>query len=137
MNITGIIAEFNPFHNGHKRLLSLAKSQAGADFVVVILSGNFVQRGVPAFMEKRFRTQAALENGADVVLELPVRYATGSAPVFARGAIAGLLSLGCLDSLIFGSEINLNTLSTLASLEQSMEASEELSHYVKKQSQKG
>ena len=115
MNITGIIAEFNPFHNGHKRLLSLAKSQAGADFVVVILSGNFVQRGVPAFMEKRFRTQAALENGADVVLELPVRYATGSAPVFARGAIAGLLSLGCLDSLIFGSK-EPSLFSTAASL---------------------
>ena len=137
MKIAGIIAEFNPFHNGHKRLLSLARTQAGADFVVVILSGNFVQRGVPAFMEKRFRTQAALENGADIVLELPVRYATGSAPVFARGAIAGLLSLGCTSQLVFGSETRLEILSLLASLECSMETSMDFSLYVKEQSRKG
>lgn len=137
MKIAGIIAEFNPFHNGHRRLISLAREQAGAELVVVIMSGNFVQRGIPAFLEKRFRTQIALENGADVVLELPVRYATGSAPVFARGAVAGLLTLNCLNTLVFGSETESGILSALAEAERSLEDSQEFSSYVKEQSRKG
>lgn len=104
MKITGLITEYNPFHNGHRYHLQKAKELTDADAIIVVMSGDYVQRGEPAVMPKYLRTQAALEAGASVVLELPVCYATGSAEYFARGAIALLDSLGCVDAVCFGSE---------------------------------
>ena len=104
MKITGLITEYNPFHNGHLYHLQKAKELTDADAIIVVMSGDYVQRGEPAVMPKYLRTQAALEAGASVVLELPVCYATGSAEYFARGAIALLDSLGCVDAVCFGSE---------------------------------
>lgn len=104
MNITGIIAEYNPFHNGHAYQLRKARSLTAADYVVVVMSGDYVQRGVPAILEKHVRTRFALENGADLVLELPVRYASASAMDFASGAVRMLDALNCVTHLCFGSE---------------------------------
>ena len=104
MKVIGIVAEYNPFHNGHLYHIEQAKKQTGADYVVVILSGNFVQRGTPAIIDKYSRTKMALENGADLIFELPVIYATASAEAFAFGAVSILDKLGIVNSLVFGSE---------------------------------
>ena len=104
MNIVGLITEYNPFHNGHLYHIQEAKRVTGADAAVVIMSGNFVQRGTPAIMPKHLRVKAALLSGADLVLELPVCFATGSAEFFSMGSVALLDSLGCIDSICFGSE---------------------------------
>lgn len=104
MKVTGIIAEYNPFHNGHEYHIREAKRLTGADYIVVIMSGNFVQRGEPAVIDKYTRTKMALLGGADLVLELPLICATGSAEYFASGAISLLHALGCIDALCFGSE---------------------------------
>lgn len=100
----GIIAEYNPFHNGHLYQLQEAKRLSDAQFSVVIMSGSFVQRGTPAFLDKMNRTKMALLNGADLVIELPVRYATASAEFFSIGASALLHNLGIVDFICFGSE---------------------------------
>ena len=99
-----VIAEFNPFHNGHAALLRKARERTGADFVCVVLSGDFVQRGEPAIVEKFTRTRMALLNGADLVIELPLYYSLGSAEYFALGAIALVNRLNVCDTLVFGSE---------------------------------
>ncbi|MBQ7956254.1 MAG: nucleotidyltransferase [Lachnospiraceae bacterium] len=104
MKVTGIIAEYNPFHNGHKYHMEKSRELTGADFVVVVMSGNYVQRGLPAVIDKYERTKMALECGADLVLELPLPYATASAEYFATGAVSLLHKLGVVDSLCFGSE---------------------------------
>ncbi|MBD5460705.1 MAG: nucleotidyltransferase family protein [Lachnospiraceae bacterium] len=104
MNTTGIIAEYNPFHNGHQFHLEAARTDTGADFLVVVMSGCYTQRGLPAVMDKFLRARGALEGGADLVLELPLPYATGSAEYFAAGAIALLDRLGVTNSVFFGSE---------------------------------
>jgi len=104
MNITGLITEYNPFHQGHQYHLDTAKSMTGADAIVVIMSGNFVQRGLPAMVDKYRRTRMALLAGADVVLELPVFYATGSAERFAHGAVSILDQLNCITDLVYGCE---------------------------------
>lgn len=104
MKTVGIVAEYNPFHNGHAYQLQEARRITGADYCVVVMSGDFVQRGTPALMDKYMRTRAALENGADLVLELPVCYAVASAEYFASGAVALLDKLGVTDTLCFGSE---------------------------------
>lgn len=104
MNITGIIAEYNPFHNGHAYQLERARSLTGADYLIVVMSGDYVQRGVPAVLEKHIRARFALENGADLVLELPVRWACASAMDFAFGAVKLLDTLNCVTHLCFGSE---------------------------------
>lgn len=104
MHITGIIAEYNPFHNGHKYHLNETRRLTGADYCIAVISGDFVQRGAPAVIDKYTRTRMALENGVDLVLELPVCYATGSAEFFADGAVALLHHLGAVNSLCFGSE---------------------------------
>lgn len=104
MIITGIIAEFNPFHNGHAYLLQEARRRTGADFLVVVMSGDFVQRGEPAIINKYTRTHMALSCGADMVLELPIAASTGSAEFFAHGAVSLLNALGCVSFLCFGSE---------------------------------
>lgn len=104
MKAAGIIAEYNPFHNGHKYHMEETKKITGADKVIVVMSGNFVQRGAPALMDKFTRAQMALEGGADLVLELPTVYACASAEFFAKGAVTMLHKLSVVDSLCFGSE---------------------------------
>lgn len=104
MTVCGIIAEFNPFHNGHAYLLNEARRITNADYIIIVMSGDYVQRGEPACMDKYSRTKAALSAGADAVFELPVCIATGSAQYFARGAVAALNALGVIDYLCFGSE---------------------------------
>ena len=104
MKTVGIIAEYNPFHTGHKYHIQKAKKETGADYVVVVMSPEFVQRGEPAIFDKYTRTRMALLSGADLVLQLPVCYATGSAEYFAGGAVSLLDSLGIIDVLCFGSE---------------------------------
>jgi len=115
MKITGIIAEYNPFHLGHKYQLQQAKKTC--DAVIVVMSGNFVQRGEPAIMDKWFRAQLALQHGADMVLELPIGYVLQPAEWFAHGAVHLLNSLGIVDTLCFGAETpDLAVLNTLAHL---------------------
>lgn len=104
MKVAGIIAEFNPLHNGHKYLMEQTRLQTGADYIVIIMSGDFVQRGTPAIFDKYVRTRMALQAGADLVIELPVCYATASAEFFAQGAVTLLNNLGIVDILSFGSE---------------------------------
>lgn len=104
MNIVGIIAEYNPFHYGHAFHLAQARRITGASHVIVVMSGNYVQRGVPAMFDKYTRAQAALRNGADLVLELPPCVATGSAEYFAKGAVELLARTGIVTDLCFGSE---------------------------------
>lgn len=104
MKTVGLITEYNPFHNGHLYHLTKAKEITGADRVVVVMSGDFVQRGVPAIVDKFTRAHMALCEGADLVLELPCIYATASAEFFALGAVSLLTKLGCIDYLCFGSE---------------------------------
>lgn len=116
MKTVGIIAEYNPFHNGHAYQIAQAKKVTGAQYCIIIMSGNFVQRGAPAIMDKYTRTRAALTGGADLIIELPVHYATASAEYFAAGAAALLDKLG-IDCLCFGSECgNIQTLSDTADL---------------------
>lgn len=104
MKVTAIIAEYNPFHNGHEYQIQRMKEQAEADYVIVIMGGDFTQRGNPAVIDKYARTEMALKGGADLVIELPLYYAVGSAEFFASGAISILDKLGVVDSLCFGSE---------------------------------
>lgn len=98
-----VICEFNPFHNGHAFLLDEAR-RMGADRLVAVMSGNFVQRGEPAIFDSRKRTETALKAGVNLVLQLPVAYATAGAEKFARGAVNILNACGNIDELIFGSE---------------------------------
>ena len=102
--ITGIIAEYNPFHNGHAYQIEQARLLTGCDFLVVVMSGDYVQRGAPAVFDKYTRTRMALACGADLVLELPVACSCASAEFFASGAVSLLDGLGCVDFLCFGSE---------------------------------
>lgn len=104
MKTAGIIAEYNPFHNGHKYQLEETRKITGADYIIVMMSGNFVQRGYPALIDKYSRAEMALQNGADLVLELPVVYATASAEYFALGAVSLLNHLSVSDYVSFGSE---------------------------------
>lgn len=102
MSVIGIICEFNPFHNGHKYLIDSVKKDG--DTVVCVMSGNFVQRGESAIVDKRIRAKAALLCGADLVIELPVAFSVSGAQTFARGGVKLLDSLGCVDTIAFGSE---------------------------------
>ena len=104
MKVAAIVAEFNPFHNGHAWLIEQAKKARSADYVVIIMSGNFVQRGEPAVADKFLRTKMALLCGADLVLELPTPFATASAREFARAAVALSDQTGIVDELVFGVE---------------------------------
>ena len=104
MKIAGIIAEYNPFHHGHAYHILRTKELSNADYIIAIISGNFVQRGLPALLDKYLRCEMALSQGADLVLELPVAYATASAETFAMGAVSLLDKLGVVDILCFGSE---------------------------------
>ncbi|MEE0955009.1 MAG: nucleotidyltransferase family protein [Eubacterium sp.] len=104
MKTVGVIAEFNPFHNGHGYFLREVREQSGADYIVAVMSGDFVQRGTPAVFNKYIRTEMALAGGADLVCELPPAASCGSAERFATGAISLLESMGCIRELWFGSE---------------------------------
>ena len=104
MKAVGIIAEYNPFHNGHAYQLTQAKKLAKADYAIVALSGNFTQRGAPAILDKFSRTAMALHNGADFVFELPTLWAVSSAEYFAAAGVTLFHLLGCIDTLCFGCE---------------------------------
>ena len=101
--ISGVVCEFNPLHNGHAALLSRISEEFGSD-IVCVMSGNFVQRGEAAVLDKWLRTRLALQNGAALVLELPLPWAVAGAEKFALGGISLLNALGCVDTLTFGSE---------------------------------
>lgn len=102
--VLGIIAEYNPFHNGHLYHLDASKKVTGCDYTVAIISGNFTQRGSTSVVDKWSKTKMALQNGVDLVIELPVLYSISSSENFADGAIKILNSLGIIDYLSFGSE---------------------------------
>ena len=104
MKVAGVITEYNPFHNGHKYQLEQIKRQTSADYIVVVMSGDFVQRGEPAIIDKYERTRMALLSGADLVLELPAVFATASAEFFAGGGVSVLQNTGIVDTLCYGVE---------------------------------
>ena len=104
MKTAAIIAEYNPFHNGHKYQLEETKRQTGADFIVVVMSGDFVQRGIPAMYSKTFRTRSALLSGADLVIEMPIFGTLSAAQDFARCGVSLFHHMGMIDILSFGSE---------------------------------
>ena len=104
MKTAGIIAEYNPFHKGHEYQIRYTKERLKADYVIVAMSGDYVQRGTPALISKHARAEMALRCGADLVLEMPVSISTASAEAFARGGVSLLDSLGIVDILCFGSE---------------------------------
>ena len=104
MKVAGIVAEFNPFHTGHAYIIEEARRMTGCDYVIVVMSGNFVQRGEPAIADKFTRTRMALQCGADVVIELPAISASAAAADFARTAVSLLLHTGVVTHLVFGSE---------------------------------
>ena len=104
MKAAGIIAEYNPFHTGHKYQIDYVKKSLGADYVIIAMSGDFVQRGTPALFSKYVRAEMALRAGADLVLELPTACASASAELFAKGGVQLLNGLGVTDILCFGSE---------------------------------
>lgn len=105
-NVLGIVAEYNPFHNGHLHHLIESKNLTNSDYTIAVMSGNFTQRGDVSIIDKWSRAQMAIENGVDLVIELPTIYAISSAENFASGAIKILDSLGIVDFISFGSECN-------------------------------
>lgn len=127
MKTAFIIAEYNPFHNGHRYHIEQTKNN-GADAVVAIMSGNFVQRGEPACAQKHKRAEATINNGADLVLELPVKYALSSADNFASGGIEIACACGLEGVLSFGASADKETLGKLAELKSQL-IDEEISEY--------
>ena len=107
MTITAVIAEYNPFHNGHAYQLAKARELTGADYLVVIMSGDFVQRGAPAILDQHDRAELALLGGADLILQLPCHFALGSAQHFARGRYRFLLRLAA--SIFSALAVNMET----------------------------
>ncbi|KAF1296812.1 hypothetical protein BAU15_09205 [Enterococcus sp. JM4C] len=103
MQACGVVVEYNPFHNGHLYHLKKAREVSQADIIIAVMSGNFLQRGEPAIFDKWLRANEALQNGADLVIELPVEWAVQSADYFAKGAIQILQELAC-ESLCFGTD---------------------------------
>lgn len=117
MRVIGIIAEYNPFHNGHAYQLSKVREETGADYIAVAMSGDFVQRGEPAIIDKYARAEMALQNGADLVLELPALWASSSAESFAMAGVSLFEKMGCVEGLCFGAETdNLPLLTAIADL---------------------
>ena len=104
MKVTAVIAEYNPIHSGHIKHLEAARKDTDADFIISVMSGDYVQRGCPAVISKYERTKAALMAGADLVLELPLPYSTGSLEYFARGAVSLIQKTGIAGCISFGSE---------------------------------
>ena len=117
MKVAGIIAEYNPFHNGHQYHIEETKKRTGADYIIAVMSGDYVQRGAPAFLGKEHRTRMALMGGADLVIELPFPFATASAEDFALYGVSLLQATGVTNFLSFGcEEDNLSLLKQIASL---------------------
>lgn len=115
MKAVGIVVEYNPFHNGHLYHLQQSKKITNRDFVVAVMSGHFLQRGEPALLDKWTRTEMALRGGCDLVIELPVAYATQAAEWFGFGAMQLLHATGIVDRICFGSESgNIESLQQLA-----------------------
>lgn len=104
MKITGLVVEYNPFHNGHLHHLKRSMELTNATHSIAVMSGNFLQRGEPALFDKFKRAEIAVSNGVDLVVELPTLFACQSAEFFAHGAVSLLDSLNCIDSICFGSE---------------------------------
>lgn len=116
MELLGLIAEYNPFHNGHAYQLAEVKKISHCDAVVVVMSGHFTQRGEPAVYDKWLRAEMALRGGADLVLELPIAYSARSAYYFALGGVLTLAACG-IQTLAFGSEsADLDALGAVGSL---------------------
>ena len=103
MEICGILAEYNPFHNGHKYQIDMLR-KAGITHIVAFMSGNFVQRGDIAITDKFTRAKYAVQNGVDLVIEMPTLYTVASAHFYAKAAYSIMEGLGCLDSVSFGCE---------------------------------
>ena len=118
MKVAAIIAEYNPFHNGHKYQVDKIREKLGEDTAIVaIMSGNFTQRGEIAITDKTIRSRAAVECGVNLVIELPFPYSMSSAEFFARGGVAIAESIGVVDYLVFGSECgDVRVLSDIASV---------------------
>ena len=117
MKIAAIITEYNPFHKGHAYQIEMTKSSLNADYVIVIMSGMFTQRGIPAIYDKYTRASMALLGGADLVIELPTAYATASAEFFSMGGVYITDNLGVVDTLVFGSECDdINKLKEIATI---------------------
>lgn len=104
MNVVGIIAEYNPFHNGHLYQIQYARETLHADYIVVVMSGDFTQRGTPAITDKYLRSKMALSQGVDLLIELPTIWATSSAELFAKAAVTALAKTGVVNTLLFGAE---------------------------------
>lgn len=104
MKISGIIVEYNPLHNGHLFHINKTKELTNSDLIIAVMSGNFNQRGIPSVVDKWKKTSMALNNGVDIVLELPAIYSLSSAEFFSNGSVSLLNSLGIVDSICFGSE---------------------------------
>lgn len=135
MRVAGVIAEYNPFHNGHKYQLDLLKKEYGYDAVVVVMSGDFVQRGAPALTDKFTRARMAIAGGADLVLQMPVAFSTASAEYFAQCGVRLLSELGIVNTLCFGAETpDLTLLSQTADvlLDEPQSYRQDLERYLKK-----
>ncbi|WP_315168615.1 nucleotidyltransferase [Metaclostridioides mangenotii] len=117
MNILGLIVEYNPFHNGHLFHLNESKKKTNSTHTIAVMSGNFLQRGEPAILDKHTRAEMAVRAGVDLVVELPTLYACQSAELFSQGAITTLDSLNCVNSICFGSEVgDIGVLYTIAEI---------------------
>ena len=130
MKISSLICEYNPFHNGHKYMIDTIRRN-GSDIIIACMSGNFTQRGDFAVFDKYSRTQTALENGIDLVIELPVIYSCATAEKFAFGGVYILNSLGCVDDIYFGSECgNMDSLKETADILLSPELSDKIKYHL-------
>jgi len=117
MKVAGIIAEYNPFHKGHKYHINKTLKITNSDYIVAVMSGHFTQRGTPAVCNKWARAEMALNNGADLIIELPLLFSLRSAEYFAQASMRLLNQLNIVDEVVFGSEHGqLNTLQNIASL---------------------
>ena len=105
MTILGLITEYNPFHYGHKFHLEESKKKTKADYSIAIMSGAFLQRGEPSFIDKWTKAKIAIDNGVDLVIELPFIFSSQSAELFAYGGIKLMDSLNIVDYISFGSEL--------------------------------
>jgi len=133
MKITGVVAEYNPFHAGHEYQLRMAKKLSGCDCIAVVMSGNYVQRGEPAIIDKFKRAEAAVYGGADIVIELPMPFSCQNAEMFAFAAIRELSKLN-IDSLSFGCEdYDIRLLKKIASIQ----LTPEYNYFIKEEMKKG
>lgn len=135
MKALGVVVEYNPFHNGHHYHLEAAKQVSQPDVVIAVMSGNFLQRGEPALINKWYRAKMALLDGLDIVIELPYRFATQKAETFALGAVSILNDLKC-DALCFGSEHG-DIHSFLQTRNWIEENQEEYQHYIRESMKMG